>query len=49
MPLGQRLAHMAQKRRRRIRDLLGELPVGTGDVLPKVEAGDIRLREALPD
>jgi len=34
----QRLAHMPPKRRRRIRDLLGELLVDAGDVLPKVKA-----------
>jgi hypothetical protein len=32
MPLGQRIAYMAPKRRRRIRDLRGELLVGAGDV-----------------
>ena len=42
MPLGQRVAHMAPERRRRNRDLLGELAVGTGDLRPKVEAGEIR-------
>jgi hypothetical protein len=47
LPLGQRLAHMAPKRRRRIRDPCGELLVGTGDVLPKVEAGDIRAPASL--
>jgi hypothetical protein len=39
--LGQRIAHMRPERRRRVRDLRGELLVGTGDVLPKVEAGNI--------
>jgi hypothetical protein len=42
MPLGQRVPHMPPKRCPRIRDLRGELLVGTGDVLPKVEAGKIR-------
>jgi hypothetical protein len=41
MPVGQRIAHMAPKGRRRIRDLRGELVVGAGDALPKVEAGKI--------
>ena len=40
MPLGQRIAHvLLPKRRLSIRDLTGELLVGTEDVLPKVEAG----------
>ena len=43
----QRLAHMAPKRRRSIRDPCRELLVGTGDVLPKVEAGDIRAPASL--
>jgi hypothetical protein len=34
MPLGERIAHMAPKRRRRFRDLRGERFVGAGDVLP---------------
>ena len=42
MPLGQRIAHMAPKRARRIRDLRGELLVGAGDGLPKVKAGNVR-------
>ena len=42
MPLGQRIAHMAPERRLRIRDLRGELAVGTGDLLPKVKAGKVR-------
>ncbi len=41
MPVGQRIADMAPERGRRIRNLRGELVVGAGDVLPKVEAGDI--------
>jgi len=32
MPLGQRIVHMAPKRRRRLRDLRGELLVDAGDV-----------------
>jgi hypothetical protein len=42
MPLGQRLAHVGPERRRRFRHLRGELLVGTGDVLPKVKAGNVR-------
>ena len=43
MPLGQRIAHvLLPKRRLSIRDLTGELLVGTEDVLPKVEAGKLR-------
>jgi hypothetical protein len=42
MLLAQRIAHMAPEGRRRIRDLGGELPVGAGHALPKVEAGKIR-------
>jgi hypothetical protein len=41
MPLGQRIADMPPKRRRRIRDLGRELIVGAGDVLPKVKAGNV--------
>ena len=41
MPVGQRIADMAPERGRRIRNLRGELVLGAGDVLPKVEAGDI--------
>ena len=47
MPLGQRVAHVPPEGRRRIRDLGGELLVGTGDVLPKVEAGKIRAPASL--
>jgi hypothetical protein len=43
----QRLPHVPPERRRRIRDLLGELVVGVSEVVPKVEAGDIRA-PALP-
>ncbi len=35
MTLGQRIAHMRPERRLRIRDLLGELLVGSGDGLPE--------------
>ena len=42
MPLGQRIAHVPPEGRRRIRDLGGKLLVGTGDVLPKVKAGNVR-------
>src|SRR6187402_2449095 len=38
MTLGQRVAHVAPKRRRRIRGLRGELLVGAGGAFPKVEA-----------
>jgi len=41
MPLRQRVAHLAPKRRRRIRDLRCQPLVGTGDVLPNVKAGKI--------
>ena len=47
MPLGQRIAHVAPERPRCIRDLLGELLVSAGDVLPKVKASEIRV-VALP-
>jgi hypothetical protein len=42
MRLGQRIAHVLPERRRRVRDLLGELLVSAADVLPKVKAGKIR-------
>ena len=47
MPLGQRLAHVGPERRRRFRDLRGELLVGTGDGLPEVKAGNIRAPASL--
>jgi hypothetical protein len=47
MPLGQRIAHVAPERPRCIRDLLGELLVSAGNVLPKVKASEIRV-VALP-
>ena len=48
MPLGQRIAHIAPKGGRRIRDLRGELLDGTGDAVPKVEARDVRAPASLP-
>jgi hypothetical protein len=41
MPLGQRIAYMAPEGRPGIRNLCGELPVGAGDVLPKMKARNI--------
>ena len=38
MPLGQRLAHMRPEGCWRIRDLRGEVLVGTGDVLLEMPA-----------
>jgi len=47
MPLGQRIAHVPPERGRGIRDPRGELVVGAGDVLPKVEARNVRAPAAL--
>ena len=47
MPLGQRIADMSPEGRRRISDLLSELPVGARDILPKVKAGKIRAPASL--
>jgi hypothetical protein len=48
MPLGQRIAHVRPEGRIGIRDLIGELLVGSGDGLPEVEAGDIRAQPPQP-
>ena len=48
MPLGQRIAHMAPERRRRIRDLRGELAVGAGDTTPKGEVVAVRCSFGSP-
>lgn len=42
MPLGRRILHMRPEGRRSIRDLDGQLLVGTGDTLPTGEVGKIR-------
>ena len=46
MPLGERIAHMAPEGRLRLRDPFDEVVVGPGDVLPKVESGDVHAPAA---
>src|SRR3954452_12889500 len=47
MPLGQRRTHVPPERRLRIRDPRGDLLVCAENMLPKVEAGNIRAPAAL--
>jgi hypothetical protein len=48
MLLGQRIAHVAPKRRRRFRDLGGERFVGAGDVLPRAPPSTANAELSVP-